>query len=337
MSFRILAIRVDGNNRIGHGHFYRALSLANILSGKYQSFFFHKELDKILQKKIIQQGFKEFKIPKKINEKDEVKIINGFLLQAEKLIVLDGYHFSDHYQLALKEAGFKIINIADEDSSIRYSDVVISQAPRKNPKSNSQIFAGFRYSLLRQEFYNEINNKRRISKTETAFIMFGSSSIEGLASKILRSFLKIDYINKIHIILPAQSLIQDEINPLIHMNADKIHIYNDLSASEIIELIKASDIGFVPSSVASLEVCTVGLGLFCGYSATNQISTYLNHVSLNTIFPLGDLNSVSEVEILRIMISETQIQKINFQIKNQKMALMNSSDLIKEIFENCLS
>lgn len=128
-----LAFRTDASQRIGFGHLFRCLALADRISEQLEckiSFVCNGDLPEILFKMIILKGYKANLLPGDI-VKTEIEDAVSFLevISAEKIDWL----FIDHYKLGLNWETFvrasaeNIVVIDDLDDRKHLCDVVINQ------------------------------------------------------------------------------------------------------------------------------------------------------------------------------------------------------------------
>ena len=91
----IIIFRVDGNSEIGLGHVIRCFSLAKMLHDYFKITFFCKELPLSVENLLTENNIQNFKI-----EKEEQFLHQ---LNANEIVVLDGYQFDTNYQKEIKE------------------------------------------------------------------------------------------------------------------------------------------------------------------------------------------------------------------------------------------
>ena len=190
---RLIAIRVDFNNKIGLGHINRCLNLAEILRQKGWDIFFicrnYPEKNKI--------NFNRFKvvfIRKNLNEFDDGKITRSIVTKNfASILVIDRDHFlnkkkRENYLLFLKE--IRKINIIfawepfihpNYNYNYNYHPYIGSENIVKN-KNN--LISGEKYLIVNKKFFffRKINKK-----VKNILINLGGTNNPDTINKILKA------------------------------------------------------------------------------------------------------------------------------------------------------
>ena len=157
----IVLIRVDGNSRIGLGHIYRGLALAEILKGKYLIEFITR-IDTIVSP-LQESGFNYSFIPDIVKFVDEPNWIKDNYSK-ETIIVLDGYEFNQKYQQKIKDLNFKLVYIDDLAQGLQKADLVINHSPwvkiiDYKTEKYTKLALGMDYAILRPRFLEAAKKK----------------------------------------------------------------------------------------------------------------------------------------------------------------------------------
>lgn len=333
-------IRADGGTSIGLGHVVRCLALADMLKDNFDIVF------------AIQNPNPS--VLKLINEiTPNVIILNAFThsvtdsnefskhLDSNDIVVLDGYNFKTDYQKTIKARGCKLVVVDDLHAWHHVADVIINHADGVSIKDYSveeytKLCLGLNFALLRKEFLKANNFNREIQTVKKVFISMGAADINNITQKFTEALLEIDGIEEIHLMLSS-------INPnleslkLITESQKKCKIIShfNISAGELVELLKQCDICICPASSISLESCAVGIGLVSGYTAENQNSILNGLLKNDVCISLGDLNKIKLNEIkakLQELIENKELPKLH--IKNQSLMIDGKSgERLLEVFK----
>ena len=76
-------------------------------------------------------------------------------------------------------------------------------------------------------------------------------------------------INRLHIVVGVAFEYIDELKNVISTNA-RVQLYQNISAEELVKVIRKCKIAIVPGSTISFECACVGIGILCGYYVDNQ-------------------------------------------------------------------
>ncbi len=322
MKDRIIII-VNQNKIIGQGHVSRMISLSQILINSFNIFFYSIIENKLLERKVKEEGVKIIK-PSLKNRID-------YLVNKNDIIVIDDYDFKDFKNLKNKVK--KIILIDDFGRKYKDCDYIINHSLEKRKKKfPKKYFYGFSYTLIRKKFLlNKENLNYYSSKNRSLIICMGSSDPNNITMKILKYCISSNYFNVINIITTSKFLIKSI--KKLNLKANINFCYN-LNEDEIINLTLNSNLAITTSSTIALEMCSINIPLICGYMIDNQKLLLENLKYKNCAISIEDLNNVNE-NILTKSIKET-LSKKKILMNNQfKYFGNNSNDKILNIFNSC--
>lgn len=334
-----ILFRVDGNSKIGLGHIYRCIAIADMVSSVFKCEFIVSEASTV--QNIIQEKYVCHQIPGKVAAYEEAEWIKTNF-NRNVIIILDGYHFDSQYQKKLKETGVKLVYIDDLFEQHMYADIVINHSPdikssvyRK--ESYTKLCLGLEYVLLRKSFLNNSAKESKLSPDiKNILITLGGSDTGGLTEKIVNSITKINNITTLNIVFGASNSNTFKSNNFTSGIKDKeINIHSNLSETEMYNLMHSCDSAIAPCSTTCLELISVGKPMFIGYTAQNQMHLYNYLNSKNIFFDLGNLNNLTE-PVLEKIISEkiTLHNTMKEMISNQKKLIDGkSSSRIIEIIK----
>ena len=328
--------RADGNAEIGLGHVIRSLALAHILKEDFECIFLIQDVAEFLKNEILKTCTSIISLNTTLNYAEEAVYISHTFINAGDILVLDGYNFKTEYQQTLKNKGIKLVCIDDLYQWHFVADAIINQNPSikasfYSKENYTKLYIGFDFLLLRKCFIEEIRNSREIVKVENAFICIGGADPANITEIALRAALKTASFSKINVVTGGAYKHIASLKMLVTDNPDIVKHYTNLTADEMLSLIKSSEFAIAPASSISMELLCVGVNLLTGYFVDNQkkFSEYMHNVGLG--YSLGNLNEVSE----SLWIKCIKENLYNGTYKTQKKILEGVDEgKLKFIFKN---
>lgn len=257
-----LLIRADATPEIGMGHVMRCLALAQAWrSIKVGKVSFTGQLDIALQR-IGQEGF---------------NLSNGrcSAISDGDWTVVDGYHLGDIAR-QFQTMGFKTLMVDDNCHLPEYhADIILnhnahaeslhSEYEVKAP--GARLLLGFRYALLRQEFWLYREWRRKIPDTATkVLITFGDSDM-------------------------AQKAIQKVRKALKHLKG--LEIRESDGKTPMPKLMAWADLAVCPGSVTAMECAFMGLPTIMLNIAENQVQNAYALTTAGVGVCLGNLENTT--------------------------------------------
>ena len=162
-----IAFRVDADGTMGAGHLMRCLSLAEACRAKGgEPVFFTATAAEGLVERVHAAGFGIVQIEPDAPDRGVRAVCVWASANKRSWVVLDGYQFNGAYQLAVAQAGARLLVIDDHVRLPRYhSDLVLDQnlgsEERRYPVSpGCRVLLGPRYALLAPGFSDAAVNAR---------------------------------------------------------------------------------------------------------------------------------------------------------------------------------
>jgi UDP-2,4-diacetamido-2,4,6-trideoxy-beta-L-altropyranose hydrolase len=342
MSKKKIILRADGNVKMGLGHIYRCIAIAEMIKEDFSCEFLLGHQSQF--ENVIPKYFSVKYIPEMYSIENEYKWISENYNTNSLVMILDGYQFNSSYQKNIKELQIKLIYIDDLQEGYMYADAIINHSPGVNSNlyikgAVTKIYTGLEYVLLRHHFLNESKEEKKVKvKISSALITLGGSDEHNITLKILNSLTQIDKISTINIVVGAAYPHKTNLLLEINRSNKKIYLFSNLSELEMIELMKKSDIAFAPCSTICLELIAVNSVVFAGYSASNQKHLYNYLKSQQLIFDLNDLKSATSHKIKDIVLKHIDnISEINKMLALQKQIIDGKSgDRVTEIVKDLI-
>jgi CMP-N-acetylneuraminic acid synthetase/spore coat polysaccharide biosynthesis predicted glycosyltransferase SpsG len=173
-----IVFRVDGDERMGLGHIYRALTLANRILNHNVSFLTDKSkklgLGKLREYNHPVFTFRDKEEFSKVLEKLKPDIVVNDILDTDKEYIHD-----------LKNRGLFVVNFEDLGEGSEFANVVVN-ALYENSYPPENHYYGYKYECLRDEFYlfSAANVKERV---ENILITFGGVDENNLTLRTLHA------------------------------------------------------------------------------------------------------------------------------------------------------
>lgn len=276
-----LIIRVDANDTVGYGHYYRCLSIALMLSGDWDITFAVSSPSEFLKMNIQENGFKyrlveshEYVDPDSKDEETEVQFdLSKILTDEYQCVLVDGYFFGKSYFEQLSKFSQTIYTIIDSTDQVISADVIINSAPQAkdidyNSFNANYLALGTKYLMLRPEFIKASSEPIKQRRGSKLLICFGGADHFRLTKNVARLSLTLNSFDEIHLISKIGNSSNDFVE-LIRENKNLFVHYN-LSAKQIVTLMRTCSLAILPSSGLLYEAIACGLPVVTCWYAENQ-------------------------------------------------------------------
>lgn len=241
-----VAIYVNGNNKMGMGHIYRSLDIADEFYSKPDIYFdinqttpdlFGHTMHRLIQVNGIEE------LVKKVEESKYDIMINDVLAT------------SLGYMKALREASpdMKIINFEDDGEGVYEADLVVNALYHE--EKFAQMKAGENYYIPPKLFlfYQPINIKDRVEKV---FISFGGADPQNYTKRLLQIITKDAY--KGYKFTIAIGRAYENIDDIMKYNhLDNIEVFYDVK--NMPELMSACDVAVTSRGRTGYELALLGI------------------------------------------------------------------------------
>lgn len=279
-SYSIL-IRCDGNEKIGLGHVFRCLALADELRDSYHcSVSFAVMGD--LGRGII--AAKKYPIVA-VNEDEEVInqeecLINAIKKSACQVLILDFHgHISSAILESVRQKGILIVDIDDPDEKRLSADLAFYPPVPQVKKMdwtgfNGQLFSGWEWVLLRKEFMDYSQKARSINKDLRVLVTMGGSDPAGLTLKAVEALDLLEEDFETVIVLGIGFHKEAELKSLLSNTKRRYKICKNVSNISLI--MKNIDIAIASFGVTAYELACMGVpAIYLCLSSDHQESASL--------------------------------------------------------------
>lgn len=328
MNNSLVIFRVIGNRKIGLGHIYRAITIADELKDNKIIFISdlsnRRILNHLVPKKYKVLIFKKMDIVRKIVQKNPVLVINDIL--STKKSDVESYNKNK----------IRTINFEDLGQGAKYADLTINEIYDNPLNNNKNTLWGNEYFFLRKEF-NTIKPRPFKKKLSNVLITFGGSDQHNLT---LKTYLTIKDICKdnsirIHIVTgPAYKYLSLLYKETYHNTNVEIHH----STGIISKIMRKCDIAISSNGRTVFELAHMNLPTIVmpqhKREQTHTFSSietgfillkmYKKDITLNKL--KKSFNSLIEDNIFRKELF-TKMKKINF-IKTKRKTISKIKEIL---------
>lgn len=275
-----VAIYVNGNNKRGIGHIYRALEIADEFFVKPDIYYDINQTDpKVFghttHNLIPVNGIAE--LFDRCKEKRYTVFINDILTT------------SIDYMIALRTVlpDAKIVNFEDDGEGIIKADIVFNAL--FNRKEYPQVYAGEKYYISGKTFmfYEPIKVKEKVSKV---FVSFGGADPKNYSDRILAMVTKPEYKDYQFVVVLGRA--KHNVDMLMEYNKyDNIEVLYDVA--NMPELMSGCDVGITSRGRTGYELAILGIPSIS--MAQNQREEKHGFVSNENGFTYIGLNPDDEI------------------------------------------
>lgn len=327
VSKRKIFFRADAGPEIGYGHYIRSLALADMLKQDFDCTMFTQSPTAYQL-----QEAKEI-CPIVALPSDDSKF-DAFLdyLHGDEIVVLDNYFFSTDYQRVIKTKECTLMCIDDMHDRHFVADAIINSAPDIDPanydmEQYTRLYHGLEYILLRKEFL-EATHTLRTERSNSVFVCFGGSDEYDFTQKACSILLKnTDY--ELNVVVGGHYAHRDDLEAL---DGKRIHIYSNLNATEMVQLMQKAYFAIVPLSTTFLETCCTRTPIISGYDADNQLNMARSEIINQMCYNCGNLFENFEQNLLAGIAMMNSCSRADI-VEAQRRYVNDSTPHLKRIFK----
>lgn len=242
-----VAIYVNGNNKRGLGHIYRALEIADEFYTKPDIYY------DINQTNIKMFGFTTHNL---IGVNGFGELLSKLQEKEYNLLINDVLTTSIDYMIAIKKTlpNAKIVNFEDDGEGIYKADLVFNALYQQSNLSNVKV--GEKYYIVSKlfMFYHPIDIKENV---RTVFISFGGADPQNYSDRILNIISNKEKYEKLHFIV-VLGRAKNNVEALLNYNKyDNIDVLFDVK--NMPDLMSKCDIGITSRGRTGYELAVLGI------------------------------------------------------------------------------
>lgn len=295
--------RADGNSHIGLGHIVRCGALAQMIKAEFECVL----LTKCNVPSIIEEASQIFSIviqfEEDIKQVEEINRITD-VLNDEDVIILDGYHFHEDYQMYFYNKGFSIVCIDDLHSYAFKADIIINSAggvkvSDYNALPYTQFYLGPAYSLLRAPFLKKDQHPRITSSNKNVFICFGGADPYNATLEALQSLNGLAKFEKFYVVVGSGYSYYNELQDYISEEKLNVTLFKGVNANQLVNIMSECSYAVCSASTVSYEYMSIGGVIYLKQTADNQ-SDMINYlVKEGYAFLFQDLGKIKYLEEIK--------------------------------------
>lgn len=321
--------RADAGVDTGYGHFIRTLALADMLKDDFDCVFVTQSPTEY-QKSEVAKVCKLVEVP----ATDEKFGLFLDLLAGDEIVVLDNYFYDTDYQRKIRAKGCKLVCIDDMHDKHYVADVVINHAlgvtsDKFSVEPYTQVCLGQSYGLLRRSFLEQ--QRKEFHPGTSVFVCFGGSDIHNLTQKCVDSVLLSGHISTVYVVVGNAYQHKDQLKQFCK-KFPALHVFSELSAEEIAELFRKSDMAIVPASTLLWEALSQKVSCIYGYYVNNQMDICENigdNEELRMRY-VGDFREISVLGLSKII--KQQLSCLDHQECSRRSSTNRISENVRSLF-----
>ena len=282
-----ILFRADSSSTIGTGHIMRDLVLATQYKDANITFV-TQNLDGNINHKITEAGYNLVVLKSKVANSgcetnfpvNDIKELNKLIKKLNiNLLVIDHYGIDYKFEKKLKFRNPKLKILAFDDTYLKHHcDIVLNHnisGDKKKYKGKvpkyCELRCGSRYTLLREEFLQEMSKQYKKSKKQkTVFLAMGGADHSNLNIKILKVLSEFKNIY-VEVVTTNANKNLDELKKYVK---GKENILLHINSNSIAKLMKKSDFAIVTPSVTVNEIYFMNIPFIAIQTASNQYDMY---------------------------------------------------------------
>lgn len=249
-----ILIRLEGYPKIGLGHIYRGLQLAENLMEHDVLFVISQKSELGIEK--LQQSHYPYKVI--TSEDDFFALINEYHAD---IVINDILNTDTSYMDRLSQTGVRIINFEDLGEGRHLADAVINALYEGN-EADANIFWGDKYYLIRNEFLLE-SPKDFQEEAKEILVIFGGTDPNNLTHKTVQALLQISKNTEIHSTV------------ILGMGYDQVNTIRQLIAGREEQFDIIQDVKFMPEYMRKADIAISSQGRTMLELAAMQVPTIL--------------------------------------------------------------
>lgn len=311
---------VTGNSKVGLGHVYNTLLIANDILN-HQITFLVDIQSKMAYEKILENNYP-------VHLQSQEDIVDDIIKINPDLVINDILDTSIKYIKRLKSENYKIINFEDLGEGAKEADLVINAIYPENQKKSNHFY-GHNYFILRDEFIHS-EFKQIKEKVNNVLLTFGGVDPNNYTLKVLSTIYDFCKEKEITINIIA-GFGYEKYESLKKFTG--INIYKNIS--NISKYILEADIIFTSAGRTTYEIASIGTPAI----VLEQNSREQKHFFAKSAY--GFLNvglgyKINTDELMKVFLNivESSKKRINMNQKMKKVNLKNGRKRVIKLIQN---
>jgi len=300
---------VTGNSKVGLGHVYNTLLIANDILNHRISFLVDSDSD-MAYHKIASKNYPVFK-------QEHENLVDDIKLLKPDVVINDRLDTNAEYVEELKALTYKVVNFEDLGTGAKKADLVINAIYPEKRVLNNHYF-GHDYFVLRDEFVFS-KQKEVTEEVKNILITFGGVDPNNYTKKVIQTIYKYCQVNNIKITV---------ITGFGYQKYDTLEEFHNIDIKQNVTNISAymlqADLVFTSAGRTVFEIASLGVPAI----VLAQNERELTHFFASSKFGflnMGLGNNVSETDLFSNFIELVE----SFDNRNHMSELMKKRNLKK--------
>ena len=270
MNKPVLLFRADANSKMGTGHLMRSTSLAGILSNDFTC----KLITTCTIAPLLKIAREKFAAVHVIEEGNFQTDHYEQYADENRLIVVDGYHFTKPYQAKLKSQGFTIAVIDDLITEPVSAELVVNHCggllPSCYKASAHTVFGlGTSFLLLNPLFLVQTAERRTVVRDKNCLVCLGGADPANDTVQVVQKLVGANEFERIHVVIGAAYQGKNALASFC-ANQKEIQIHEAISPDALKQLMEQCSFAVCSASTVSYEYLSVGGVVWLKQIADNQ-------------------------------------------------------------------
>jgi spore coat polysaccharide biosynthesis predicted glycosyltransferase SpsG len=292
-----IAIITDGSNKIGMGHIYQSITLADALSQKLHkkvNIFFITKSDREVMVRLSEAGYKVCRYP------DDNSILDALKNEKPNRIIFDKLNVAPILAERIKDTiDAKLIIFTNLTEANKHADVTIMAGMdshfkniyNKCKNTGKVNFWGPKYWLLRPEFYKyQKKQKDPLIKAEKIMLIFGGADSSNITSSVLKELLGMNSAFQITVALGTAFKHHKELNAILTNNRSTLSTVQIVkNLTNVAEKMHQNDVVFTSPGLSFFEALMVATPVLCFHQNEFQYNAWR-----------GDIATLDKSEVYKI-------------------------------------
>jgi UDP-2,4-diacetamido-2,4,6-trideoxy-beta-L-altropyranose hydrolase len=274
-----LLFRADASVSIGTGHVMRCLALAQAWQDAGgRAMFAMAEATPAVVERLQREGVEIKRLKAEPGSVDDAQETIG-LARSEPAawVVVDGYCFGTDYQLALTDAGLRVLFIDDNGHAARYvADIVLNQNIHaeesfyKDREKSTRLLLGTKYALLRREFVSPKHTREISPVARKLLVSLGGSDPDNVTRRVMEAIEQVLVANlQVVVVAGGSNPHGAEIAKLVANSSHSCRVLSNVANMQ--EVMSWADLAISAAGTTCWECCALGLPAVLVVVADNQI------------------------------------------------------------------
>ncbi len=303
--------RVDGDEELGLGHVYRAITLANRMFNQDLCFLMEKS-KRLGIAKVGEYNYERVKIA------DQEDVFLKLDELRPDIVINDVLDTGEEYISRLKRKGFFIVNFEDLGAGADYADVVVNALYEKSEAPDNSYY-GYKYACLRDEFFI-FTPKRIEKKVKEILLLFGGSDPNNLTLRSINAVEKLNLKNiSVIVVVGLGYKFKKELETCIDRLKDKgFKIVKKENVKTVAKLLSRTDLVVTSNGRTIYEVAAMAVPCISISQNEREVRHLFSH-TCKGIINLGIAFNVSAKDIAsalkRVLDDYSLRQKMSSNLK----------------------